>query len=253
MIRGLYTSASGMLTESARSDVASNNLANVNTTGYKKDTTIMASFPEMLVMRMNDQKKGELQVPVVGTLGTGVLLDEVVTSYAQGALKESSSSFDLAIAGDGYFAVETPNGEAYTRNGSFTLDSEGYLVTNEGNYVLGQAGRIAVEGATDGGFAVDGEGNVTVNGETVDTLRLVSFADQAQLTKVGDSLFIAAEQGTPAGGRVMQKFLETSNVNPITEMVDLITIMRAYEANQKAVQAHDKTLEQVINDVGRVR
>lgn len=261
MIRGLYTSASGMLAESVRSDVASNNLANVNTTGYKKDTTIMASFPEMLMLRVNDQKKGEVQVPVVGALGTGALVDEVITSHTQGQLKESSSAFDLAIAGDGYFTVEkAPGQQMYTRNGSFTIDGEGYLVTNQGYYVLGQAGRINIKGAGSAGdFAVDGYGNVTVNGERVDTLQLVSFGDpnqpavRPQLTKVGESLFTATGQGVPAGGRVMQKYLETSNVNAITEMVDLITIMRSYEANQKAVQAHDKTLEQVINDVGRVK
>jgi len=254
LIRGLYTSASGMLAESVRSDVTSNNLANVNTTGYKKDTTVMASFPEMLVLRLNDRRQGEVQPPKVGTLGTGVLVDETVTSHTQGQLKESSSAFDLAIAGDGYFTVETPGGEMYTRNGNFTLDGEGYLVTNRGYYVLGQAGRIRIEGAgPNGGFAVDGAGNVTVDGGVVDTLQLVSFADQSQLVKTGDTLFAAAEQGTQANGRVMQKYLETSNVNAITEMVDLITIMRAYEANQKAVQAHDKTLEQVINDVGRVK
>lgn len=261
MIRGLYTSASGMLAESIRSDVASNNLANVNTTGYKKDTTIMASFPEMLMMRVNDQRKGEVQAPIIGTLGTGALVDEVITSHTQGQLKESSSPFDLAIAGEGYFAVEkSPGEELYTRNGSFTIDGEGYLVTNQGYYVLGQAGRIMIEGADSAGdFTVDSNGNIAVKGETVDTLQLVSFGDPAQpavrpqLTKVGESLFTAAGQGTPAEGKVMQKYLETSNVNAITEMVDLITIMRSYEANQKAVQAHDKTLEQVINDVGRVK
>lgn len=249
MIRGLYTSASGMLAESVRSDATSNNLANVNTTGYKKDTTVMVSFPEMLMVRVADLKKGELQNPVLGTLGTGVLVDEVVTSHKQGQLKESSSSFDLAISGDGYFAVDTPGGQLYTRNGSFTLDRDGYLVTNQGYYVLGQAGRIRV----DGEFTVDSQGNVSVNGNRVDTLRLVSFEDQSQLVKIGDSLFVAAEQGVQAGGRVMQKFLETSNINAITEMVDMITIMRAYEANQKAIQAHDRTLEQVINDVGRTK
>lgn len=259
MIRGLYTSASGMLAEAARNDVASNNLANVNTTGYKKETTVMASFPDMLLMRVNDRKKEEIRNPFVGTLGTGVLVDEVLTSHAQGQLKESSSAFDLAIVGSGYFAIETPAGERYTRNGNFTLSQDGYLVTNQGYFVLGQAGRIRA--ADDDNkvvnmkdFMVDGSGNVSVNGQRIDTLRLVSFDNPAkQLTKQGDSLFVAAGQGIQAAGQVMQNFVETSNINPITEMVDLITIMRSYEANQKAIQAHDRTLEQVINDVGRVK
>lgn len=249
MIRGLYTSASGMLAESVRNDVTANNLANANTTGYKKDTAIIASFPDMLLYRLNDQRKGEVQPPAIGKLGTGALVDEVITDHGEGQLKETSSFFDLAIAGDGYFTVETPAGQRYTRNGSFSLNRDGYLVTNQGYYVLGQAGRIRA----DGEFKVDNNGNVFVNGGQTDTLRIVTFADPRQLTKIGDTLFTAAQQGDQTNARVVQKYLETSNINPITEMVNMIAIMRAYEANQKAIQAHDSTLDKAVNSVGSVK
>lgn len=250
MIRGLYTSASGMLTELARNDVASNNLANSNTTGYKKDTTIIKSFPEMLIKRIEKQEEPfQTGYKTVGRLGTGVIVDEVVTVHDQGQIKESSNPLDFALGGDGYFVVDTPAGERYTRNGAFTLDAEGYLVTSEGHYVLGQRGRIHLGNSE---VAVDKQGNITADGVAVDTFRLVYFEDQSQLIKQGDSLFAGGQPVEGFNGQIIQRATEASNVNPINEMVNLITIMRAYEANQKMIQAHDTTLGQAI-DVGKLR
>ncbi|ADG83714.1 flagellar basal-body rod protein FlgF [Thermincola potens] len=251
MIRGLYTSAAGMLAESARNDVAANNLANVNTTGYKKDAAVFKSFPEMLIQRMEKpDNPAQLKPEKVGWLGTGVIVDEVITIHTQGQLKETTNPLDMAISGDGYFVIQTPAGERYTRNGAFTLDSEGYLVTSEGNYVLGQRGRIRI-GNND--IVVDKQGNISANGQVIDTLRIVSFNDPNRLVKQGDSLFAGGQPVAGFNGQIMQKALETSNVNPVQEMVDLITIMRAYEANQKMIQAHDQTLGQAINDVARFK
>lgn len=250
MIRGLYTSASGMLAELARNDVAANNLANANTSGYKKDATIIRAFPEMLLERIEKpENPGQAGYETIGKLGTGVLVDEVITIHEQGQIKESSNPFDMALTGNGYFTVETPAGERYTRNGSFTLDGDGYLVTSEGHFVLGQGGRIQLDGSD---VTVDKQGNITVNGNLVDTLRIVSFADTGQLTKEGNSLFNGGQALQGFNGQVLQKAIETSNVNPINEMVDLITIMRAYEANQKMIQAHDQTLGKAI-EVSRVK
>lgn len=251
MIRGLYTSASGMLAEMVRNDVTANNLANINTTGYKKDTALFKSFPEILVQRVNDQKQTDVNPrPAIGTMGTGTIVDEVITSHEQGQLRESSNPFDLAIAGEGYFEVQNPNGTFLTRNGSFTVDSQGYLVTTQGDYVMGQAGRIQIGNSNN--VAVDSAGNVKVDDNRVGTIRLVAVANKAALTKVGDSLFTGGQATGGNVGQIKQKFIEASNVNPIVEMVNMITISRAYEANQKVITAHDTTLAQVM-EVGQPR
>ncbi len=251
MIRGLYTSASGMLTELTRNDVTANNLANVNTTGYKKDTAVNSAFAQMLVMRVNDQKQTDISPrPVIGALGTGAIVDEIVTIHEQGQLRESSNPLDMAIAGEGYFVVQNDNGTYYTRNGSFTVDSDGYLITSQGDMVMGQAGPIRLGNAGD--VAVDGSGNISVNGENIGALRLVTIADPQELTKVGDSLFTGGQAVDGIAGQVKQKFIESSNVNVITEMVNMIATMRAYEANQKIISGHDHTLGQAM-EVGRIR
>jgi len=251
MIRGLYTSASGMLTELTRNDVTSNNLANVNTTGYKKDMAVNSAFAQMLLRRVDDQKQTDIsQRPVIGALGTGAIVDEIVTVHEQGQLRESSNPLDLAISGEGYFVVQNDNGTYYTRNGSFTVDSQGYLVTSQGDMVLGQAGPIILGDAGD--VAVDGSGNISVNDEIIGTLSLVTVANPQELTKVGDSLFTGEQAVGGINGQVKQRFIESSNVNVITEMVNMIATMRAYEANQKIISGHDNSLSQAM-DVGRLR
>lgn len=250
MIRGLYTSASGMLAESLRNDVVANNLANVNSAGYKKDTAAFKSFPEVLMQRLRD-KADNGNNPAIGKLGFGAIVDEVATIYTPGQLKQTENPFDVALEGDNYFTVETPNGNMYTKNGSFGLDGNGYLVTAQGNYVLGQKGRIKVVGQN---FNVSQNGQVSVDGLNVDSLRISSFGNpRTELKKVGDNLFTGNTPLPQVQGRVLQGYLESSNVNAVNEMVDLITIMRSYEANQKAIQAHDSTLDKAVNTVGSLR
>ncbi len=251
MIRGLYTSASGMMAEMVRNDLTANNLANVNTTGYKKDTAVFKSFPEVLLNRVNDHRPGEVSRQAgIGTLGTGAIVDEIITSHEPGQLRESSNPFDLAISGDGFFVVRNQNGTFYTRNGSFTLDGQGYLVTSQGDNVMGQAGPVQL--GSSGNVVVDGAGRITVNDNQAAVLRLVTITDKAGLTKVGDSMFTGGQAAEGITGQVKQRFSEASNVNALTEMVNMITIMRAYEANQKMILAHDQTLAQAM-EVGRLR
>jgi flagellar basal-body rod protein FlgF len=251
MIRGLYTSASGMMAEMVRNDVSSNNLANVNTTGYKKDTALFRSFPEILLKRVNDQKQNEIsERPTIGTLNSGAIVDQVITGYEQGQLRETSNPLDLAIFGDGFFVVQNPNGTFYTRNGSFTVDSQGYLVTSQGDYVMGQAGRISIGNTKD--VVVDETGKISINGQQTNALRVVSFADNNLLTKMGDSLFSGEQPANAVGAQIKQKFVEASNVNVINEMVNMITIMRSYEANQKMLIAYDQTIAQAL-EVGRLK
>lgn len=247
MIRGLYTGASGMIAETVRTDATANNLANVNTAGYKKDVAVNTEFGEMLLYRVNDGNNTQ----AVGSLGRGTQIDEIATIQAQGATRQTGNDFDLAIEGPGFFAVETPAGVRYTRNGTFAKNVVGDLVTQDGNRVLGQNGPVRINGNT---MTVTETGQILVDDLPADQLQLVGFADEQQLTKEGSSLYAAAPdlQPQPAAGRVLQGHIEGANVNVVAEMVNLINSYRTYEANAKTVQSQDQILDKAVNEVGRV-
>ncbi|MDR2029574.1 MAG: flagellar basal-body rod protein FlgF [Treponema sp.] len=282
MIRGWYTGASGMRAQQWRLDAVANNLANVDVDGYKKDMAVHKAFPELLLRRMDDDGVyrhpfGSADMaPIIGKLGTGVEVNELFTVFEQGAMKETQSDFDLALDGKGFFALETPWGERYTRNGSFQLGKEGYLETKEGYPVLGENGPIRVKANN---FQVDKDGRVWINaeyaddpalmvsrenntwGETVllDTLKLVEFDIDRYLQKQGSSLYRSTDTSGPAQviepgnrPRVVQGFTEASNVDPVLEMVQMIEVNRAYEANQKVIQTGDSMLGVLLNQVARV-
>ncbi|TFG63837.1 MAG: flagellar hook-basal body protein, partial [Spirochaetales bacterium] len=166
MLRGMYTGASGMVAQMHKMDILANNLANVDVTGYKKDTSVHKAFPELLLRRMNDDGVYSFPIgsadtsPIIGRLGSGVELNEAYTDFTQGAFKQTDNPFDMAMEGRGFFAVETPYGERYTRNGSFILGKEGMLLTKEGFPVLGEQGPIYIK---KNNFIVDQNGNVFQN------------------------------------------------------------------------------------------
>jgi flagellar basal-body rod protein FlgG len=282
MVRGWFTATSGMRAQQWRLDAVANNLANVNTDGYKRDQAAFKAFPEMLLRRLKDD--GEYlhpfgsgdAAPIIGKLGTGVELNELYVSFEQGALKETQSDFDVALDGKGFFAVATPWGERYTRNGSFQLGKEGFLETKEGYPVMGENGPIRVKANN---FQIDKDGQVWINAEyaddpnilvsrenntweqtaLLDSLKIVEFDIDRYLKKQGTSLYYETETSGPAvimeaGSRpkVMQGFTEAANVEPVREMVQMIEVNRAYEANQKVIQTHDSMLGTLINQFSRV-
>lgn len=282
MIRGLYTGASGMIAQQVRLDAISNNLANVDTDGYKRDEAVHKAFAQLLLRRMNDDGVYHTpfgsadRAPVVGSIGTGVENNEIFTEFEQGALKETESDYDLALDGKGFFCVQTPQGERYTRSGAFILGKEGYLETKGGYPVLGESGPIRVKANN---FKVDKDGAVFVDRryqddpfalvsreentweqlEKLDTLKLVDFKKDRFIAKQGSSLWRATDESGDAriqqrGDRaaVHQGFVEASNVNPVTEMVRMIEVNRAYEANQKSIQSEDTMLGKLFSDVVRV-
>jgi len=282
LIRGWYTAASGMRAQQWRLDAVANNLANVDTDGYKKDVAAFKAFPELLLRRQDDDGVYHIPfgsadaAPIIGKMGMGVELNELYTSFEQGALKETTSDFDLAMDGRGFFAVATPWGERYTRNGSFQLGKEGLLLTKEGFPVLGENGPISIRANN---FRVDQDGRIWINAaisddpdvlvsrennlweDTVmlDSLRVVGFELDRYIQKQGSSLFRASETSGPAftleGDRrptVIQGFVEMANVDPVMEMVNMIEINRAYEANQRVIQAHETALGTLINQVARL-
>lgn len=246
MIRGIYSAASGMVAESIRNDSIANNLANVNTAGFKRDVAVNRDFASVLIKRIND---GEPQD--IGTLGSGTQIDEIATIHSGGAVRQTGNDFDLALDGKGYFVIQTPNGLRYTRNGSFSKNAQGQLVTADGNRVMGQNGPITIDG---GKMTVSGDGRISVDGLEVNRIRVVDFADERQLTKEGASLFIAPAGTQPqqSSATVNQGYLEMSNVNIVSEMINMISGFRAYEVNGKAVQAHDQLLDKAVNEVGKV-
>jgi len=282
MIRGWYTGASGMAAQQVRLDTIANNLANIDTDGYKRDVTVSKAFAQLLLRRMDDDGvylhplgSGDM-APMIGKLGTGVEANEVFTELEQGALKGTDSDFDLALDGSGFLCVSTPQGERYTRNGSFILGKEGYLETKEGYPVLGEAGPIRVKANN---FQIDKDGRVWVNQAyqddpldlvgreqnewqepvLLDSLKIVDFETVRYIAKQGSSLWKDTEESGPATAlqgqarpTVLQGFTEASNVNPVIEMVRMIEVNRAYEANQKTIQTEDATLGKLINEVARV-
>ncbi len=178
-------------------------------------------------------------------------MDEVNTDFNQGHLITTSNPLDLAIRGEGFFQVQTPEGIRYTRDGSFSLSSNGYLVTKEGYYVLGENGPLQL--LQTGDITISQQGEVFVNDEYIDRLNIVTFADLNQLQKQGDNLYFTDAVPEPLqDADVVQGALEGSNISIVAEMVDLISAFRAYEANQKVIQTHDTTLDRAINDVGRI-
>ncbi|MCX8122812.1 MAG: flagellar basal-body rod protein FlgF [Spirochaetes bacterium] len=278
MVRGLYTGASGMIAQEARLDVIANNLANVDKTAYKKDLTLFKAFPDMIIRRLNDDGLGITPagsydtMPFVGKLGTGVEVNEVYTVYEQGSLMRTENPFDVALDGKGFFAVMTERGERYTRNGAFTLNKDGILVTHNGLPVLGENGIIKLQ---KNNFIINERGEILVNAAlsleptdlvgmtqnnweqpvVIDKLKIVDFENIRELKKEGESLYRETEYSGPAlpaeEYKVVQGFLEKSNVNVVREMVDMIEVQRSYEANQKAMLTHDQELGRLINEVAR--
>lgn len=227
MERGLYIAAAGMTAEMVRQDQIANDLANAATPGYKADRSQQQAFGDLLLA---NTKSGQ----TVGTIGAGPLITRQVTDLSPAGLRDTGEPLDLAISGDGYFAVQTERGIRYTRNGSFQRASDGMLTDALGNRVLGP-NRQPVRVNADG---------------TVDTARVGVFALRGA-QKEGDSQF----SGTPAGaapGTITAGALETSGVNAGRTMVDMIASLRAFEAGQKAIQTIDTSLGLASSQVGNL-
>ncbi len=261
MIRGWYIGASGMNAQQNRLDAISNNLANVDTTGYKKDIAVSKSFSELLIRRTGADGVYETPFgsadtkPIVGKIGLGVETNELYTDFEQGSFKSTDTDTDFALSGEGFFSVSTPNGERYTRNGNFYVGKEGILETKEGYPVMGENGLINVAETkfyvNEDGFILNQDDNTVI-----DRLKIVRFDNERYLAKQGSSLWntndiagvahIAEGEERP---RVMQGYVETSNVNIVNEMVQMIEVNRAYEANQKSIQTEDGMMETLWSKV----
>jgi flagellar basal-body rod protein FlgF len=224
MERGLYIAASGMVAEQMRQDQIANDLANASTPGYKADRVTQRSFGDLLL-------KNEATGQVVGPLGVGVRANAMSTDLAPQPLRETGEPLDLAIAGEGFFAVQTSQGVRYTRNGQFRPSANGTLVDGQGDEVQGRGG---------GPVRLDAQGHV--NAQDVAVFALTGAAKQ------GDNLFTGTPAG-PATGTVRSGALEGSGVDPTRTMVDMIASFRAFEAGQKAIQTIDDSLHRTATQV----
>ena len=266
MIRGWYIGASGMNAEQNRLDAIANNLANVDTAGYKRDVTVSKSFSELLLRRTNMDGVNQIPngmgsydtAPVIGKLGLGVETNENYTDFSQGSFKITNTKTDAALSGKGFYAIETPNGERYTRNGNFLVGKEGILETKDGYPVLGENGYIFVD---DDKFTINEDGIITRsdNGEQIDRFKIVRFDNERYLKKMGESFYSSNDISGPAHiaeGAERPKFLqgysETSNVNVVNEMVQMIEVNRAYEANQKSIQSQDSMMSTLWQKVAEL-
>ncbi len=257
MVKGLYTAYTGMINQQKRLDVLTNNLANSATTGYKKEGTVSQSFDHMYAIKIKDSSENYLNRRI-GSVSLGAKIGETYTNYDQGAFQITDNTFDFGLEGNGFFGISFTNkqGETsvkYTRDGSFTLTKEGTLVTKDGDFVLDANGN-QIQLDSEAEIRVDGMGRIYENGNQVATLGVFDFADYNYLEKYGENMMQPVEGAVmqEAQARVHQGYLEASNVNVISEMVEMINITRAYETNQKIIQTTDETLEKVANRIGKV-
>lgn len=257
MVKGLYTAYTGMINEQHRMDTLTNNLANSTTVGFKKEGSTSQSFDSLLAYKIKDISDAPNIPRRVGINNPGVKIGENYTDYSQGSFKITDNTYDLALSGDGFFTIEFTNkaGETstmYTRDGSFSVNTEGYLVTKDGDYVVGSRGHIKLDPTKEA--SIDSAGRISQEDVVVDTIKFTDFADYDYLEKYGENLLRPVEGATfrDANVKVYSGYLEMSNVNIVTEMVDMIAITRQYEANQKIIKSIDETLEIASTQIGRI-
>ncbi|MGD2037888.1 MAG: flagellar basal-body rod protein FlgF [Desulfobacterales bacterium] len=255
MSGSIYMAATGALAYEKQLQLLSNNLANVNTVGFKKDR---GRFREFNLAKADATENLPLQSRQLRA--PEYWMDySTYTDFSAGALKKTGNPFDLALAGHGFFCVQTPDGIMYTRRGDFTIDADEVLVTQEGWPVLGRGGEIQIKLSKLSGdkreFSISEDGTVTVDGAQVDRLRIIDFTQSHALEKAGHNYYRALKpqmlEELDEELEVSQGFLELSNVDTIRMMTEMIEVLRGYESYQKIMRSVDDMNAKLINDVGR--
>lgn len=247
MIKGIYSSGSGMQPRLMRLDVIANNVANADTTGYKKDS--------IFVQIMKD-------VGVAQSTGAGELagLDvKEFTDFAEGSLRPTNAPLDMAIQGEGFFVLDTPEGQRYTRNGNFRIDENGDVVSSNGDKLMGAGGKINIPGAekmVQNDLSITKSGDIFMGPTKLAKIRIVTFSDMQKLLKTAGTMFRSDESPKDVSlsdekSTIRQGYLEESNVEALTEMVQLVELSRGFETDQRTMRYQDSTLEKAM-EVGRV-
>lgn len=263
MIRSLYTAVSGLITQEAKQDVITNNMANANTVGFKGDNIAIKKFNDVLIQNYDKITNGRNERNIIGSLSLGSEIDGVNTSFTQGLLEETDKWSDFAVDGRGFFTVSRNengiNKTYYTRDGHFHVNSDGILVNDSGDKLLayevnanGQAiGAPAQINAGSNEIKLSSDGSFSLNGLNY-KLAAADFTDYNTLKKVGDNLYQGTNPIQNPKISISQGSLEKSNVNVLDEMVNMMTVLRTFESNQKVVQSIDETLGKAVNEVGKV-
>ncbi|MBM7698859.1 flagellar hook-basal body protein [Kurthia huakuii] len=278
MFKGVYTATTGMIAQQRRTEMLSNNIANASTPGYKADQSTVRAFPNMLLSAIEKNGKANLQngfnpmaAQKIGTIGTGVYMQETIPDYTQGQLVETGLKSDVALVdeylpvrgdddrtGGLYFRLQTDGAEAYTRNGNFTVDSEGSLVTTGGNYVLSTTGEPIQVTSDD--YTITEDGRVLENNELIAQLDVAYVEDPDTLIKQDNGLYYSEDGNDLASAyddndvafSMRQGYIEQSNVDAGSTMTEMMSAYRSFEANQKMLQAYDRSMDKAVNEIGKV-
>lgn len=257
MVKGLYTSATGMINEQRRVDVLANNLANSSTTGFKAEGSTSEAFHDVLAYKIKDTSEA-FAARKLGDMNLGVKIGETYTDYSEGSFVRTENDYDMALSGKGFFAIEFTAKDGtvstkYTRAGDFIVNTNGDLVNKNGDYVLDKTGNhIKLDPLVKPSMGLDG--TIYQNGNAVATIQIADFEDYDYLKKYGENYYDLIEGGTQieSTAQIYNGMLEASNVQTVKEMVNLINYQRAYETNQKMIQAHNETLDIAVNQLGKV-
>jgi len=240
MIKGIQTAASGMLPHLKKQEATANNLANVSTPGFKRDGVFLKVLSEAQKKAIATQSDWEEP-----------MLDEIYVDFQQGKLDYTGDSLNVAIEGDGFFVVSTPYGERYTRNGSFRLDGEGFLISGDGDKLLTDGGPVNIVGND---IKIDESGRISVDGNQLGQLLVVDFPKPYQLERVEGGVFAPKNENVvsivASNYFIRQGFVERSNVEAVYEMTEMIDSFRDYEGGQKAIQIQDQSLEKLFEKLG---
>lgn len=246
MVRGFYMLGSGTITNNRILNGVSNNIANVKTVGYKKEQVMASSFGDMVLSRIDGNRYTEL-----GTVSTIRAATETATIHSQGSFQGTERALDFAIVDGGFFAVEGANGVRYTRNGSFNMDAEGYLILSGQGRVLGKNGAPILVGSDN--VESDDQGNLSVGGKSVGSLGIYDFDDyNADLQKAGNGFYTGDNANLMERPTVRWKSLEASNVDMASEMSDAMATMRDLQSVSQALKMYDNILGQALSQVAKV-
>lgn len=259
MIQGINTAAAGMASVIDQNDIIANNLANVNTVGFKQLMPTFMNIKNLNVQVENENDDIHPGLRSIGNISAGTMIAETHIDLSQGALNQTERKLDVAVNGEGFFAVSNENGEFYTRNGNFALNEEGELVTKSGEKVLSEGGgsiKLEIEARSLSDLVISNDGRVIQGGVEIDKLKIVDFEDKSKLRVVGNSLITNTDKNQQPveldNPSVSQGYLESSNANVVKSMIDSITGSRTYETLSKVIRDSDGTLRKTVNEVGAV-
>ena len=250
MIYGLYQSASGIMTNSYRQDVIANNLANAETTGFKRDIPI---FRQRLMAAQENRQPGTWSDPRLEGLGGGIFAEATGTDFQQGGIEPTGSPLDVAIQGEGFFAVSDQGKTFLTRDGRLQLDRTGALILTGGQPLIDPKGQPIKISPTATTTLINSAGQILQDGQVVAQLGVFDVQDKSKLTKLANGLFSSADPITPTTApTIRSEAVEASNVEPTTELADLMDTQRQLEANANMIRTQDSTLQLLVTNVGKI-